>query len=941
MPRLRSQGLLPYRSCIKGTNVVACCVSRRICITLACLPRVSSRMTTKHHVCVLSSTMWVCMIPGTCPLLLLASAGDPSRVPRSLLVHPARQPPADDQPPAQQSGVFAWIKAAASGASSIFGSVFGSGTATPSAQPGVSLPAWFSPLRDEVETMQVPLAESALMLLTLEQVRELATSRNFPLLDRMDKRFLCQLLLMTGTVRVQEVWAALPPSCRTREKMASYCAWHGLGDDGNDAELLHRLAKLEMDNLDKLRLLSDLRAYPELGSDEKKREAVRMVLSLLQEALHADQTRGTGDKHPALAYLVAVFRVRELLALPGLALHYLADRTFEVVAEGWMQLSLSEGEGDLEMARLFVARLGRAAGRVRTRLSRFIVFRQLLAVDDGFLDNAQELEQALEMYTRHASKDLAALKAELAHKEAAPASTDADRVERQLLGCLIKAATTRGGKYTETRKGKRKAEDEEPADSMSAASGDGRGRTKMVTEEAASAVSFASPSGKVGGGQWSMGPTVGAGEESMGATSSKASGSVEQAHVGQQRMQLLEVTDPYPILIGCYNSKGGVGKTTIAINLGASLRNAGYRTCYVDCDPQCNLTKYFSMGAEARDATRSVDNRSGDQVGGGAAAGSAQRLDSEGLSDRNGSTDDCTLKEILQAVFRGGSAQGIPGILEFAAMTDGAGEPRFPHLPDGLLLIPGHKDLGSLDSRFLQARSNIFSHGQEDSFMVLGGFRKALTEIARQHRIKYMICDFGPSKGVANEYLLASLDMIVPPVTPDFFSVSSVGSLLDTIMPGIICLKETVHQRESEVRLLDSSYAPYAFFDKPTMLLPFLMNNIKVEGSSGNEHIIRDHEHVLELVEGLVQDDATIPRAVHAMFLHDSSHRMVIPFLMQVTALFATAQAIGHPAVDLTRDLVKRRHGGRVPAGIMAELQHTTEVFQRLAQMVIYVFRRD
>jgi len=58
-----------------------------------------------------------------------------------------------------------------------------------------------------------------------------------------------------------------------------------------------------------------------------------------------------------------------------------------------------------------------------------------------------------------------------------------------------------------------------------------------------------------------------------------------------------------PRIIALMNQKGGVGKTTTTVNLGAGLARAGHRVLMIDLDPQAHLTLHLGIDPATLDAT--------------------------------------------------------------------------------------------------------------------------------------------------------------------------------------------------------------------------------------------------------------------------------------------------------------------------------------------------
>lgn len=192
--------------------------------------------------------------------------------------------------------------------------------------------------------------------------------------------------------------------------------------------------------------------------------------------------------------------------------------------------------------------------------------------------------------------------------------------------------------------------------------------------------------------------------------------------------------------LSIFNHKGGVGKTTLTVNLAYALAEKGLQVLLVDSDPQCNLTSYLIEDTVVNDLLDRSDSAEGQTVW-------------------------SALKPIVEAT---GPAREISPI---------AVSSRIALLPGDVRLAEFEAELGSLWAECFQRKIRGFRGTSALSAVVNAAAEEVGADI--------ILYDTGPNIGPLNRIILLDCDYFLVPAACELFSVRAIKTLGHTLAAWI------------------------------------------------------------------------------------------------------------------------------------------------------------
>lgn len=194
------------------------------------------------------------------------------------------------------------------------------------------------------------------------------------------------------------------------------------------------------------------------------------------------------------------------------------------------------------------------------------------------------------------------------------------------------------------------------------------------------------------------------------------------------------ISAPRPVAprLVVFNHKGGVGKTTLTVNLAAALAQSGVRVLLVDADPQANSTSYLIQDDVVNILLDESDGESG-------------------------ATIWSAVKPVVDGV---GSVRMVKPIERW----------------DNLFVLPGDIRLAEFESHLSTFWSECFQR-RVRGFRGTAALSQLVEQTARSISAEVVLYDSGPNIGALNRAILLDCDFFMVPAAADLFSLRAIKTL--------------------------------------------------------------------------------------------------------------------------------------------------------------------
>ena len=291
-----------------------------------------------------------------------------------------------------------------------------------------------------------------------------------------------------------------------------------------------------------------------------------------------------------------------------------------------------------------------------------------------------------------------------------------------------------------------------------------------------------------------------------------------------------------PVRITIYNHKGGVGKTTLNVNIASALAELGKSVLLVDSDPQCNLTSYLLSD----DIVDDLLNHS---------------------EESSGKTIWTAVRPIFNEV---GDVQAVR-----------------PVDVEKLALLPGDIRLAEFEEFLGEAWTKGYKR-RLGGLRAIASISDLVTAVCGQRSFDFVFYDTGPNIGPLNRVLLLDSDYFIIPVACDLFSVRALSTLGQTLKKWIVDARTIASLAPDGAPLLPA---------KPKFL-GYVPQRFKVYGQT---MALESTQYLRQIKRKIYEDVASVLLELDSDLIPERSVDPMVGQVKDFASLVQTAQREGVP----------------------------------------------